>query len=207
MPVETPRKTAARCSLVAHTQRALAHPLEAVGVGGVGPRVRLDVRDRDVARERVAAQVVVQPALARLAPAQAVLVGVLEVLARLADVEPPALRVRAVGRDDAGIDPEAVADVVVDEPEPEADVHVASVTRQAEVAAEVPVGDVVDARRVRRPEVERHPVRLAMVEGREHALARREGRQRGSPFRLASRRGRRAGAERRTAAGAGGTRC
>ena len=90
--------------------------------------------------------------------------------ARVDDVDLPVVAVQ--GEQAADVDAQRVGDVVVRQRE--ALDHVADARldgRQAEIRPQAPVGHDVDARDLSAAEVERHPVRLAVIERGEQSLA------------------------------------
>ena len=92
------------------------------------------------------------------------------VLARVDDVDLPVV---AVQREQAAhVDAQRLDDVVVRQREALDDVADARLDgRQAEVRPQAPVGHDVDAGDLRAAEIERDPVRFAVIEGGEQSLA------------------------------------
>jgi hypothetical protein len=132
--------------------------------------VPVDVFRRDIARQRRQEEVVVQPAVLRPPPAQAVVVADVGEVGILAQAQSSVAR--RPREDRLRVDSQAPAHVVLDLGEALDGVdHDPLALPQPEVRSQVPVGQLVDAGDDGAAQVEGDTVRLTVVERRKNALA------------------------------------
>ncbi len=152
--------------------RLLTHPRVPGGIGRVGHRTGVDARPVDLPGQRRRRRVEVQAAVDGHPPAHAPLVRVDVVAVDLADLAP--VRGTAAGRDEPDIGLQRGGRVRLHLGELLGEVRDPRLARlQPQRRAQPLVGAGVDAGHPRATQVERDPVRLAVVEGCPDPVARR----------------------------------